>query len=135
MRHSPTTMAIISGVTAPGRRMRGRSPVASTTVDSRPTSLAPPSRIRGMRPSRSDSTCLAVVGLGLPERLALGAARGNPQAAIRARAAGWLGARRARESRPALTAAGTPLLRGTIRVRGPGQKASARVCAKAFHSP
>ena len=86
--HSPATMATISGVTAPGRKMTGTLPSASTTVDSSPIAQGPPSSTRGMRPPRSSSTCLARVGLGRPERLALGAARGKPQRAISAWAVG-----------------------------------------------
>ena len=39
----------------------------------------------------SSRTCCAVVGLGLPERLALGAAMGTPLAAMSARAAALSG--------------------------------------------
>ncbi len=50
--------------------------VRSRTVDSRPISDWPPSRIRGMRPLSSANTWAAVVGLVKPERLAEGAAMG-----------------------------------------------------------
>ena len=52
-------------------------------------------------------TWAAVVGLGLPDRLALGAAMGTPDAAIRARAAWLSGMRTATVSRPAVTSSGT----------------------------
>ncbi len=42
-----------------------------------------------MRPSRSSSTCAAVVGLVWPKRLALGAAMGMPAAAMRGQC-GWV---------------------------------------------
>ena len=45
----------------------------SSTVDSTPTGVGPPSRINSMRPSRSSRTCPARVGLGRPERFAEGA--------------------------------------------------------------
>ena len=60
--------------------------VASSTVDSSPIRLEPASRIKGMRPRRSLKTCWAVVGLGKPERLALGAATGRSTASMRASA-------------------------------------------------
>ena len=77
-----------------------------------------------MRPSRSAFTCWAVVGLGRPDKLALGAAMGTPAARIRARAVLWSGMRTATVGSPAATWSGTRLLRLKIRVRGPGQKAS-----------
>ncbi len=40
----------------------------STTVDSTPTSVAPPSSTASIRPSKSASTCAAVVGLVCPKR-------------------------------------------------------------------
>lgn len=53
-----------------------------------------------MRPSMSAITSCAVVGLGLPERFALGAASGNPHAAITARASGCEGMRTEAVSKP-----------------------------------
>ena len=55
----------------------------------------------------SCKTWSALVGLGLPERLALGAAMGTPLAAMRARAASLSGMRTATVSRPAVTSSGT----------------------------
>ena len=85
---APRAAIIISGVTPPGRKILGNSPVMSTTVDSNPTSQGPPSSTMSMRPSMSSSTCSARVGLGRPERLALGAATGTPAFSISIRAAG-----------------------------------------------
>ena len=98
---SPSTSAIILGVTPPGRSTRTGVLRTSTTVDSRPTSHAPPSMIIGTRPSMSASTCAAVVGLGLPERFALGAATGTPQAVMNACATGCDGNRTPTLSSPA----------------------------------
>ena len=83
-------------------------------------------RSAGIRPSISASTYAAFVGLGLPERLALGAASGTPAARMTAAAAGWTGMRTATVGSPAETPAGTRSLLGNIMVRGPGQNALAR---------
>ena len=133
----PTTASSMSRVTPPGRRMQGLPWHTSTTVDSRPTSQLPPSMISGMRPSMSSSTCRAVVGLGLPERLALGAAMGRLQVLSSAAATGWEGMRTATVSSPAVTASGTAGLRGMISVSGPGQKASisGRAASGTWHRP
>ena len=77
-----------------------------------------------MRPSRSSSTCAAVVGLGRPKELALGAAIGMPAAEISARATGCAGTRTPTSGRPAVTTSGTSGPRGSSSVSGPGQKAS-----------
>ncbi|EJW93136.1 hypothetical protein EVA_18757 [gut metagenome] len=66
-----------------------------------------------------------MVGLGLPDRLADGAAKGSPLAVITACATGWLGIRMATVSRPAQTSSATLEPRGIIMVRGPGQNAFA----------
>ena len=55
----------------------------ATMVDSTPTAVGPPSRMRSMRPPRSAITCCAVVGETWPERLAEGATTGRPSAARR----------------------------------------------------
>ena len=104
--------------------MRGTSPVMSTTVDSTPTSQAPPSRISGMRPSMSSNMWAAVVGLGRPERLPLGAAMGQPAARISARAIGWDGMRTATVFSPPVVRRGTRADFGKISVSGPGQYAA-----------
>ena len=72
----------ISSVMKPGLSITGTSPVTSTIVDSRPMSTAPPSITMSILPSRSSMTCEALVGLGLPDELALGAAIGTPEAFI-----------------------------------------------------
>jgi len=64
--------------TAPSRSTTGRLDVQSTTVDSSPTSDAPPLRIQGILPASSSRVAVQVVGLGRPERLAEGAATGVP---------------------------------------------------------
>ena len=102
--------------------MRGGSPRA-TTVDSRPCRAGPPSRTR--RPGKSAATCAARVGLGRPERFALGAAIGTPAASMRARATGWSGTRTATVGRPAVTTSGTLLRFARTIVSGPGQKRAA----------
>ena len=85
--------------------------------------------MRGILPSISSSTCAAVVGLGRPERFALGAAMGVCAAQISARATGCEGMRTATVSSPAVTSRGTRGDLGKISVMGPGQKA--RMSARA----
>ena len=58
------------------------------TVDSTPTWHSPPSTMADILPLMSSITCFAVVGLGLPDRFAEGAARGHPLAFIIALATG-----------------------------------------------
>ena len=77
-----------------------------------------------MRPSMSSSMCCAVVGLGRPLRLPLGAAMGTPAARIIARAASLCGRRMPTVSSPALTVPGMQSALGRISVIGPGQNAS-----------
>ena len=72
------TSSIISFVAPPGLKIIGGTVVISITVDSSPTPVCPPSKISGMSPLRSSSTCFASVGLGFPLRFALGAASGPP---------------------------------------------------------
>ena len=72
----------------------------------------------------SSSTCSAVVGLGRPLRLALGAAIGQPAARISLRASAFAGRRMPTVSSPALTASGMQSALGRISVIGPGQNAS-----------
>ena len=101
----------------------------SSTVLSRPTLQVPPSSTMGMLPSRSSSTCWAVVGLGLPLRLALGAATGTPAALSSLSATGWSGMRTATLLSPALVTAGTVGFLGSSNVSGPGQNRSISLCA------
>ena len=121
---APNTSSSISFVIAPGRRITALSPDASTMVDSTPKSQAPPSRIMGIFPSISTKTDSAVVGLGRPEILAEGAAMGTPAAAIKARATSCSGMRTPTVASPPVILSGTMLLRGRIKVMGPGQKAA-----------
>lgn len=114
-----------STVIPPGRKTRILPSACnpSTTVLSKPTSHEPPSNMRGTLVLRSWSTCSAFVGLGFPEELALGAARGQFATAMRARATGWEGNRTATDGWPAVTMVGMMFgSRGNKRVRGPGQK-------------
>ena len=57
-------------------------------VLSTPTAQGPPSTIPSILPSISSSMCWAVVGLGRPEVLPLGAATGTPDARMMARVMG-----------------------------------------------
>ena len=89
----------------------------------------------GMRPFMSLNTCWAVVGLGLPDRFALGAAIGTPQARINALAHSFSGKRTPTLSRPAVQTSDILSPLGRIMVSGPGQKASASFCACKGMSP
>ena len=121
---SPSARSRSSSVMWPGRNRVGFSPTTDTTVDSTPQSHSPPSRMRGSRPSISVKTSCALVGLGLPERLADGAAKAQPLASMTARATGWLGIRMPTVSRPAQHSAATSGPRGMMMVSGPGQNAA-----------
>jgi hypothetical protein len=83
---APMTASISSCVTIPGRRMRGGSVARVMTVLSTPTSHAPPSMTASILPSISAITSLALVGLGLPEIFALGAAIGLSEISMRSSA-------------------------------------------------
>ena len=84
----PITASIVSAGTAPGRYRTGISPVASTTVDSRPCAVGPASRIIAILSPKSAATCSARVALTCPERFADGAASGRSTAAKSCRATG-----------------------------------------------
>ncbi len=71
---SQRTSFSMSLVIYPGRNITALLPDTSTIVDSIPMSGLPPSIIISIVPSRSSITCFACVGLGLPDKLALGAA-------------------------------------------------------------
>ena len=77
------------------------------------------------RPIRSSRQCRQVVGLGLPERLADGAARGTPASRMTARATGSEGIRTATVSSPPEVVSGTRADFSRMMVRGPGQNRSA----------
>ncbi len=96
----------------------------SSTVDSTPIFDSPPSNISSILPSRSEKTCSAVVGLGEPEILALGAAIGVSDARISESATACLGILTATVSKPATVMSGTVLLRLNRSVSGPGQNSS-----------
>ena len=104
--------------------MVGLSPVMSTIVDSMPMPTGPPSRTISILPFISSITCAAVVGEGLPDRLALGAAINTPESFISFKAPGWDGIRIATVLSPPVVVSGTTDLFLNIMVRGPGQKAS-----------
>ena len=78
----------ISYVINPGLKIIGGLTVTSMIVDSSPIPTIPPSIIISIRPSMSSITCSPKVGLGFPERLALGAAILTPAALISACAIG-----------------------------------------------
>ena len=125
----PKTLVSMSCVTYPGRRIVGVSSVRSMIVDSSPIPTSPPSMIISTRPSRSSLQYLAIVGDGLPERLADGAAIYPPSARIKAWAILLLGKRTATVSSPPVVSYGTSSLLRKIIVSGPGQKASASLLA------
>ena len=110
-----------SFVTAPGLSMRGMMSVRSSTVDSMPTSHCSPMMTASMRPSISSRTSSAVVGLGLPERFALGAAIGLPASFMSLLAVGLDGMRIATVSRPPVVISGTMSDFLKTMVSGPGQ--------------
>ncbi|MNJ42298.1 hypothetical protein D3C77_372620 [compost metagenome] len=86
-------------------------------------------------PAKSSPTCCASVGLGRPDRLALGAATGHPAAAMSRSATSWAGIRTATVDRPAVTRGETaPGTAGSTSVSGPGQKASMSARAVSFTS-
>ena len=62
-------------------------------------------------------------GADVAKVLALGAATGTPARRINSSATGCAGMRTPTSGRPAVTASGTALVRGSSRVSGPGQKA------------
>src|SRR5262249_40699811 len=119
-----------SSVTAPARRITGRDPVQSTTVDSNPTSVGSAFSMQPIRPSRSVLTACHVVGLGFPDRFADGAATGNPQARKNWSAIGFLGIRTPTVINPAVTIEGTRSLFGRITVSGPGKNLLINFSAK-----
>ena len=98
-------------------------------MDSTPTPQSRDWRMASTRPIRSSAQWRQVVGLGLPERLAEGAARGTPAARITPRAMGSAGIRTATVSSPPEVVSGTSADLGRMMVRGPGQKAAARASA------
>ena len=121
---------IISGVTAPGRRMVTQpSSVQSTMVDSTPHVQLPPSRMSGIRPVISAAVIAAVVGLGRPEMFAEGAAIGTPAARMSRRATSWAGQRTPTVDSPPVTSGGICAAFGTMTVMGPGANAVSKCAA------
>ena len=117
----PRTASSNSGASPPGRSSRGTGPVMSTIVDSTPTWHGPSSTTASIFPSRSWSTCSAVVVLGLPDRLADGAATGTPARRMISRVTAVRGQRTATVSSPAVVRRGTVSRHGSTMVSGPGQ--------------
>src|SRR4051794_31696381 len=109
---------------APGRKSTALSPEQSTTVDSKPISVASPFRMQSILPLRSSNTACHVVGLGLPERLADGATTGEPHEFRKAWAISFRGILTPTVRRPAVATNGTDLVFDTTIVSGPGKKAS-----------
>lgn len=72
-------------------------------------------------PYKSSITCYEVVGLGLPDVLALGAARGNSSLSRTYKAILWSGILNTTEGRPPVTESGTILDFGNRSEIGPGQ--------------
>ena len=66
----------------PGRKIVIGLTLVSTTVDSSPILLSPPSTIILTLFIKSALTCSSFVDDGLPDRLAEGAARGTPASLI-----------------------------------------------------
>ena len=120
-----------SRVTPPGRRITGGSAVTSSTVDSRPIGVGPPSSTRSIRPSRSASTCCALVGAGPGETI--GAGRDHRPHPLLRSVPGppvCAGSRTATVSRPMETLSGTSGCRFSTSVSGPGQKIAASRLAR-----
>ena len=126
--------SISSRETVPGRNRTGRSPASESTVDSMPTRVGPPSRIRSTASPKPRRTCSAVVGESRVNRLALGAAMGTPAARISASASGCEGMRRPTVGSPAVAISGTAPDFGTTSVSGPGQCRRASAPAASGHS-
>lgn len=77
----------------------------------------------------SSATYSAIVGLGFPDALALGAATKPPAASISRCATGCDGNLTATVSSPPVVSSGTVSFLGRIMVSGPGQNASHSRCA------
>src|SRR5699024_4587993 len=93
----------------------------SSTVDSNPTPVVPPSIIISILPERSALTWSAAVGLGFPEVFAEGAAIVVLLLLISSKAIGWSGILIATVSKPPDITSGTISLFLNIIVKGPGQ--------------
>lgn len=80
-------------------------------------------------PAKYPSTCPAVLGLGSPEGLAEGPARGMPASFSSARVSGWSGQRSPTVAPPARMTGGISSRAGSTSVSGPGQNRAARAYA------
>ena len=107
-RTSPSTASSIwLFVMNPGLSIVGTSDVRSKTVDSIPIAVLSPLTIASILPSISSATSSNVVGLGLPEMLALGAAIGTPAASMISAASRRDGHLTATVSSPPVVTSGT----------------------------
>ena len=125
----------IFSVIAPGLNTSGMLTLTSIMVDSKPTLESSEAISISIRPFISLYTCSALVGLGLPERLALGAAIGVLQSRINSLASSSSGIRTATVSSPAVVSKGMPSFFLRIKVMGPGQNLSISLLASSETSP
>jgi len=129
--------AISSCVTGPWRKIHKVSVLQSIMVDSTPDWQGPSSRIIAILSPRSASTCVANVGLMRPDKLADGAAMGQPTSESRALTFSGAGTRSAIVSRPAVTKReiADGARNGTTTVSGPGQNCFASCSAVSEKAP
>ena len=125
----PSTFSIWLIVIFPGLSITGTSPVQSKTVDSMPTLLFAPFKIKGIFPCISTKTSSAVVGLGRPLVLADGATKGTPHAEIKRLASLLSGILIATVLSPPVALSGTEDNFGKTIVILPGINASIIFCA------
>ncbi len=116
--HGFIAPSILSLERAPGRKISGFFPRASTTVDSTPMGAFPPS----MTKSAFTPTSETVRGLFAPDLLALVTASGKGQADKSSSALSWPGTRMPTVSRSPVTfGARNPGLALKTRLKGPGR--------------
>ena len=128
----PAILAMSGSEMAPTLTQRSVGPLRSIIVDGTADFAAPPSRMRSTRSPRAAAAAAAVWGAGAPDGLALGAVNGRSAAVRKSRVAARPGMRSDTVSPNGLRAAQSrhSMLRGKIRVRGPGQKVRARRSAR-----
>ena len=97
-----------------------------------PTRQSSPEITASILPFISAITSFALVGLGLPDILALGAAIGHPAIFIRDKAASLSGILTATVSRPPVVLSGTHSFFFSTIVSGPGQKLSIKATISAL---
>ena len=114
---------ISSKVTYPGLSIVGTPSITLTTVDSKPILVLPPSMITSTLSLNSSIISLALVPLGRPDILALGAAIG-PDNSINLFAILFEGILIPTVFKLHVTLFGTRSLFSNIKVKGPGKKAS-----------